>query len=404
MRIAVWHNLPSGGGKRALFDHVRGLVERGHTVEVWCPPTADQNFLPLSALTKEHVVALKPNRNRITDKFGVTLSVENSLSAMNEHCRRCAEQIDSSGFDVLFANTCQLFRTSAIGKYARTPSVLYLQEPFRAMYEAMPRLRWLAPSRSSSFDSTLSILKLKLIDFRMIRNSRVQAREEVDNATWFQKILVNSCFSRESVLRAYGLDSDVCYLGVDSSHFDVEERPRENFVVGLGSFTPEKNVKLCIEALSVLKRPRPKIVWIGNFANACYLADMKLLAESTNVDFEVLINVPDTCVLDILSRAMAMLYAPRLEPFGLAPLEANACGVPVIAVPEGGVRETVIDNLNGVFTEPTAEAMAEKIKYLHDNPKIARELGKNGRAEVIKKWSVSAAVERLERKLESCAA
>ena len=38
----------------------------------------------------------------------------------------------------------------------------------------------------------------------------------------------------------------------------------------------------------------------------------------------------------------AMLYAPRLEPFGLAPLEANACGLPVIAVPEGGVRETVV--------------------------------------------------------------
>jgi len=41
MRIAVWHNLPSGGAKRALYDHVRGLVDRGHSIESWCLPTSD---------------------------------------------------------------------------------------------------------------------------------------------------------------------------------------------------------------------------------------------------------------------------------------------------------------------------------------------------------------------------
>src|ERR1700722_18226794 len=56
MKIAVWHNLPSGGGKRALYDHVRGLVARGHYVESWCPPTADQEFLPISDLVLEHIV------------------------------------------------------------------------------------------------------------------------------------------------------------------------------------------------------------------------------------------------------------------------------------------------------------------------------------------------------------
>src|SRR5229473_8596052 len=56
MKIAVWHNLPSGGGKRALYYHVRGLVERGHTVESWCPPTADVSYLPLRELIPEHAV------------------------------------------------------------------------------------------------------------------------------------------------------------------------------------------------------------------------------------------------------------------------------------------------------------------------------------------------------------
>src|SRR6476620_3082634 len=55
MRIAIWYNLPSGGAKRALYRHVRGLLERGHEVEAWCPPSANRDFLPLADLIPEHV-------------------------------------------------------------------------------------------------------------------------------------------------------------------------------------------------------------------------------------------------------------------------------------------------------------------------------------------------------------
>src|SRR5260370_35177388 len=58
MKIAVWHNLPSGGGKRALYYHVRGLVEKGHSVEAWCPSTSDRNYLPLSEVITEHVAPI----------------------------------------------------------------------------------------------------------------------------------------------------------------------------------------------------------------------------------------------------------------------------------------------------------------------------------------------------------
>src|SRR5438270_5425310 len=46
MKIAIWHNLPSGGAKRALHDQVVGLKARGHELEVWCPSSADPNYLP----------------------------------------------------------------------------------------------------------------------------------------------------------------------------------------------------------------------------------------------------------------------------------------------------------------------------------------------------------------------
>ena len=76
MRIAVWHNLPSGGGKRALYDHVRGLVTRGHTVEAWCPPSANCEFLSLSSLIREHVVDLAlPVPYSRRDQWQITLHV-----------------------------------------------------------------------------------------------------------------------------------------------------------------------------------------------------------------------------------------------------------------------------------------------------------------------------------------
>src|SRR5580658_6941255 len=99
MRIAVWHNLPSGGGKRALYDHVSGLLDRGHEVESWCPPTADQEFLPLGDLIVEHVapmttsddVVLKRALNYRSKRASGLLA---RLKAMDEHSRRCASEIN----------------------------------------------------------------------------------------------------------------------------------------------------------------------------------------------------------------------------------------------------------------------------------------------------------------------
>src|SRR6266478_2732631 len=98
MRIAVWHNLPSGGGKRALFHQVKGLVKRGHAVKIWCPPTADLGFLPLEHLVRERVLPLGwRDRDAERPVSAVIQSYRNvvgKLRAMEEHCRRCAEEIN----------------------------------------------------------------------------------------------------------------------------------------------------------------------------------------------------------------------------------------------------------------------------------------------------------------------
>lgn len=403
MRIAVWHNLPSGGGKRALHDHVRGLVERGHHVEAWCPPTADPDFLPLRQMIPEHVVPLAwPVQFRRSDEWQVTLRVERELAAMDSHLRECAEGIAAGGFDVLFANSCMFFRTTAIGRHVALPSVLYLQEPYRWLYEALPRLPWLALPHG--VPRTVRHLRQRFVDWRTVRNLRVQAREEVDNAAAFTRILANSYFSRESILRAYGLDSSVCYLGIDAGHFQDVGLPREDYVVGLGSCTPEKNVGLVIEAIGAMLSPRPRLVWIGNMATDTYQQAMSELAAARGVALEFRICIPDVALRDALGRAMAMVYAPRLEPFGLAPLEANACGVPVVAVREGGVRETIQHEVNGLLADPTPAALAQAVTRLRDDPTLARRLGENGRRLVEGQWSLAAATGRLEQHLRNAAA
>ena len=73
-----------------------------------------------------------------------------------------------------------------------------------------------------------------------------------------------------------------------------------------------------------------------------------------------IIYLRDQELVSPLSRAKFMIYAPRLKPFGFAPLEANSCGTSVIALAEGGVRETVKDGINGHLVEDADPAIFGK--------------------------------------------
>ena len=130
---------------------------------------------------------------------------------------------------------------------------------------------------------------------------------------------------------------------------------------------------------------------------------MRSLAESYEVNFDARTSIDDSELVETLNRATAMVYAPRLEPFGLAPLEANACGLPVVAVAEGGVRETIIDGVNGFLVQHQPQMMAHAIQRLAHDKDLAAQLSKNGSRIVQEKWSVNAAVERLERQLTQAA-
>jgi glycosyltransferase involved in cell wall biosynthesis len=405
LRIALWHNLPSGGGKRAFYDQVRGLAGRGHCLEAWCPPSADQKFLPTSRFLKEHIVPLEdpPAKPRGFIRSRKYRAGETGLrmKAMERHCQQCGEEISAEGFDLLLVHPCRFFRASPIAKYSRLPSVLYLQEPYRELYEAMPMLPWSAPRReyapfSFSYWDNLTWELLK------VHGKRVQVREELDWVKRYDQVLVNSFCSRESVLRAYGVDSRVCYLGIDTETFKPSGGAKESFVIGLGNIALNKRPMLAVQAIgAVPSKCRPSLLWIGNNADAGHLEEVKKEAGKLGVDFTFKMLIPDEELRDLLSRAAVLLYTSCLEPFGYAPLEANACETAVVAVAEGGIRETVGDPASGILVPNTSpEELGGAILKFTGDLEFAREFGRKARSYVQETWSQGRAIDRLERELE----
>ncbi len=407
MKIAIWYNLHSGGGKRALYDQAAGLKAQGHTVEFWSPPVPQKDYLPLGAFGEEHILPLKFSPDEAPGIVSRLLKknrmVPRKLAALESHCRECAAQINRGDFDLLLAHPCHYVAASPIARFVELPSILYLHEPYRTLYESNAQLPWCAPEDSLASFPQKQIESLR--DTLKVNDFRLQVREEQCNAAAFSRILVNSYFSREAILRAYGLDSHVSYLGIDTALFRNLGLEREPFVIGLGSYVASKNQELAIRALAKVPEPRPRLIWVGNFIpDPDYLEALKKLAAHNGVEFEPKVLISDEELLQLLNRASMMLYLSRLEPFGYAPLEANSCGTPVIAIAEGGMRETIVDGVNGKVTDPHPEAIAASIVSLRDHPVLLGELRKSSSRWVEENWSLASASARLQQHLQEVVA
>jgi glycosyltransferase involved in cell wall biosynthesis len=403
VRIAVWHNLPSGGGKRALYDQVAGLLQLGHEVESWCPPSADQQFLPLSNLIKEHVVKrqrVHPSRRQALSELA--RDTEAYVEAMDRHCELCATEIRRDRFDVLLGNACMDLRVTAIGRYVELASVLYLQEPYRWLYEALPDPPFVAEQRPTGWWYSASEVGKAMRRGAVMRGKEVRVREEVKNARGFGSIACNSLYSREAILRAYGLDSTVGYLGVDEARFSPREPAGErlSFFLSVGAMTPEKNAAFILRGLGHRKDKTWPLVWVANVVNERYASEVIKLAAEVGVTFDLRVGVSDEEIVELYRTAGLFLYAPRLEPFGLAPLEASACGLATVAVAEAGARESIAEGINGFLVSASEVGFAEKVDEVLEQPEKVREMARLGRERVEEQWTAKSASKRLESVLE----
>ena len=399
LSVAIWHNLPSGGGKRALRQQVAGLQARGHRVKVWTSATADQDFLRLSDLVEERTLAWRhQDSNRVARALDPLRSFKDASNAMDGMCADAAREMVSEGFDVILAHGCRMFVVPPIAQKTKLPCVLYSQEPNRGVYEARPELRWVALRPQSAWPWSRSAVS----QWREIARVGAAAAYERAEASKFDRILVNSYFSREAVVRCYGLDATVCYLGVDVDLFHPSSLQKQPYIVGLGAAEPHKGLELAVSTVALLPGNSPRrLIWMANMASAAYADDIRALAQRLNIAFELRHQVSESELVDTLGNAAAFLYCSTLEPFGFAPLEAMACGTPVVSVSEGGVREYIQHGVNGLLTgDRTPAALAEHLSAIVASPELTKRLGDAGRNTAVENWTLARAIDRLESHLQ----
>lgn len=374
MRIALFHNVVSGGAKRAIYDSCRVLKSNGHTIDLFILDTANSEFLPLdNFIDNKFVFPVKKLLPDYTDR-----SIKSifkwlaSQTILKKKEALIADKINMGGYDVCFVHLCVYTQAPYILRYLTIPSVYYCHEPLRIAHEEFvegPRQRLI--STLCNFYSKTFLLK-----------------EERRNIAAASLVITNSYFTREYILRAYGINSFVSYFAVDSDKFKPLKTSKENIVLTVGAFHPRKGFRFLIRAIAKIDETiRPKLIIIGDKYYYNELKELTSLAAENNVLLETLYNISDEELIGYYNKAKVFVYAPYLEPFGLAPLEAMSCAVPVVAVCEGGVRETVINNLTGILVERDEEEFATAITFLLTNEKAGEKTGIEGRDYVRKKWA-----------------
>jgi glycosyltransferase involved in cell wall biosynthesis len=401
LSIAVYHNLHSGGAKRVAAGHLRDLSRR-HVVTLYSLADADHAFA--AAPDTDYAVRLYdcPRYRMLRSPFGrlnPLLRVANArrLDRLN---RKIARDIDAAGHDVVVVHPCQVTGAPPLLKWLRMPSVYYLHEWPRKLYEPPIERPYQAEAVSSgrarlraALDRLDPLRPLTALFFRRIDRASVRA------AT---RRVTNSQFTLHTAQPVYRTPIEVCYLGVDVGAVPAADAGpgRERVVLSVGSLTPAKGFDFVIRALSTIASGTaggpPPLVIISNFQEREERAYLTSLAAAGGVPLTLLEGVTDADLSRWYRRVACVAYAPVREPFGLVALEAMAAGAPVVAVAEGGVSESVIDGQTGLIARRDPAEFGEAVRRLLDDPLRAQRLAESARAHVARMWTWERHLERFE--------
>jgi len=155
--------------------------------------------------------------------------------------------------------------------------------------------------------------------------------------------IANSHFIARRINKGYGRKADVIYPPVDVERFSLCDQ-KEDYYFTASRMVPYKKMDLIVEAFS--RMPNKKLIVIGDGSEM-----IKIKAKATE-NIEILGYQPNSVMEEHMKRAKAFIFAAE-EDFGITPVEAQACGTPVIAFGKGGALETVrpygVDKPTGLF-------------------------------------------------------
>jgi glycosyltransferase involved in cell wall biosynthesis len=202
---------------------------------------------------------------------------------------------------------------------AGVPHVCYCFTPMRYAWHM----------RDSYFGSGRLPAAAAILVRQLLERLRDWDRRTADRVSHFIAI---SKTVQQRIRECYDRRSDVIYPPVDTDFYSPAPVPREGFYLAVSAFAPYKRLDLAIEACNRLHQP---LVIIGTGQ------DQRRLQALAGPTVRFLGWQPDEVIRDHFRRCRALLF-PGEEDFGIVPVEAQACGAPVIAYGRGGATETVI--------------------------------------------------------------
>ncbi|KKS98545.1 MAG: group 1 glycosyl transferase [Candidatus Gottesmanbacteria bacterium GW2011_GWA2_43_14] len=370
MKIAVVHNLPAGGQKRALYEQVKRLSLK-HELDLFILSVTNENYLPLTGFVKQ----IQKITYRHPEKF--PYSVFSKYTELKNAYIQMAEKINKGDYDIAYVNPCYLTQAPYVLRYLNIPSLYTCPEPKREFYEHIPRI-----NNKLTYNLTLLFrLPLKYID-----------RE---NARKADKIVTLSMYSKKILEKIYGRQVSVNRLGVDTDNFRPIKIKKENFALSVGAFTLLKGHDFIINCIArIPEKIRPSLVIAGPEGNETVY--LQKLAEQKGVKLRLEMNISDEKLEKLYNQARLFLYAPLNEPFGLVVLEALSTGLYVLTTGGGGIPEILTDSRLGKAVERDEAVFAENIETAL---KSGIKNGEFRRNYVKENWTWQKSADRLEKLL-----
>jgi len=285
-------------------------------------------------------------RNTIIFGKNVTTSFIQNLPFAKKHFRnylplfpKAIESLDVSEYDLIISSSW------AVAKGVKTRKnqlhICYCHSPIRYAWDLY-----------DEYTHSLSQPKKYIIQhvLKYIRKWDVGTLSSVDF------FIANSSLVKTRIANTYNMDSTIIHPPVDINKF-ILNKNKEEFYFTASRLVPYKKIKMIVEAFNFSGKP---LIVAGSGPE---LIEIRKIALD---NITVLGFIDDEEMRSYMQRAKAFVFA-ALEDFGIIPVEAMACGTPVIAYGTGGIRDTVIDGITGVyFNEQSVKSMNEAIKKFEE--------------------------------------
>ncbi|HHQ45302.1 MAG TPA: glycosyltransferase family 4 protein [Candidatus Altiarchaeales archaeon] len=228
------------------------------------------------------------------------------------------------------------------------PNILYCHSPTRIFYD--------------QYENTLK--RLGLLERQVFRTwVHFHRRWDWNSIKYADRILVNSLNIKARVKDYYARGSNILYPQVDTRKY--EHKPAEDFWLSVNRIYPQKRIELQLEAF---KKLGEKLLIAGGHGEGDlseYYARSLMRKAPTNVGF--LGEVGEKEMIGLYSRCRGLVCTSFEEDFGMTPIEAMASGKPVVAVDEGGYRETVVDGVTGRLVPADVNSIRNAILEVEKN-------------------------------------